>query len=259
MYAPQEAEVEPPTGNDESEGEEPPRPPTPTAQQLPVYDGMEWQQGHALPFPVYYYAPYHETYVIPALNLYAYPLPFGDPYSGLYYEFLYANHHAFTSTGFYTQFAHLFPYVYALPFGVPYAASDPFAHPYFHAFPSVDPYALPQAPLYPGFHDNPYDVLYGHYDHFENMDDEDEEEEAGVEIPYFNATELVSSVENVGPLPVENSSEEFSFSCFFSSFPEASEYPSTSGISSSTRRISEESSDEEAAKRPRWSPESDSD
>lgn len=251
MYAPQEVDVQPPTGNGESEGEEPPRPPTPTAQQLPVYNGMEWQQGYALSFPVYSYAPYHETYAVPPLNLYAYPLPFEDPYAGLYYEFLYANHYAFTSAGFYTQFAHLFPY--ALPFAVPYAVSDPFAHPYFRAFPSVDPYALPHAPPYPGFHDNPYDVFYGHYDYLEYMDDD------GVESSYFNATALVSSVENIGPLPVETSSEEFSFSCFFSSFPEASENPSTSGISSSARRVREESSDEEAAKRPRWSPESDSD
>lgn len=251
MYGPREAEVEPPTGNGENECEEPPRPPTPIAQQIPAYDWLEWQQGHALPFPVYHFAPYHVTYALSPFNPYAYPLCFADPYSGLYYEFLNANHYAVPSTGFYIQFAHPFPY--AFPMAVPYAVPHPFAHPYLHAFSSVYPYVLPQAPPYPGVYASPYDVLYGHYDYFENMEEDE------VEVFHFNATDLVSSVENIGPLPVENSFEEVSFSCFFSSFSEASEYPSTSGISSSTRRSREESSDEEAAKRPRWSPESDSD
>lgn len=245
MYAHQEAEVGPPTGNGESEGEECPRPPTPPAQQLPVYEGMERQQGHALAFPIYYYAPDHLNYAVPPPHPNAYPLYFADPYTGFYYEFLNANHYVFHSADFYTQFACFFPYT--LPYDDPYTMP----HPYLYAVPSADPFAFPQAPRYPGFHANPNDALDGHYDYDENMD--------GVEISHFNATDLVRSVENIGPLTLENASEEFSSACFFSSFPEASEYPSTSGISSSTRRCREESSDEEASKRPRWSPESDSD
>lgn len=45
----------------------PPRPPNPPAQRLLVYDGMEWQRGHALAFPVYY-APDHVTYSVPPPN-----------------------------------------------------------------------------------------------------------------------------------------------------------------------------------------------
>lgn len=237
MYAPQEAEAA--RGNGESEGEEGARPPTPSAQQLPVYDGIEWQQGGALPFPVYHYTPYHVPYTVPLPNQYAYPLHFADPYAGLYYEFLYAPHYEFPSTGFYSQCACLFPY--AFPLNQLYAVS----HNYLHPFPSVDPYAFPQALTYLGFLDN-HDALDGYSDYFENMN--------GGEISYFNVTGLASSVENIGPLPLENS-PEFSFSHFCSPFPEASEYPSTSGISFSNRRCKEESSDEEAAKRPRWSPE----
>lgn len=108
MYAHQEAEVGPPTVNGESEGEERPRPPTPPAQQLPVYDGMEWQQGHALALPVYYNAPNHVTYAVPPPN--PNPLCFADPYAGFYFECLNANHYVFPSTNFYTQFASFFPY-----------------------------------------------------------------------------------------------------------------------------------------------------
>lgn len=63
----------------------------------------------------------------------------------------------------------------------------------------------------------------------------------------------------IGPLSAD-SLEDFSFSGFFSSFPDAPESPSTSGISSLTRRRREAGSGEEtAAKRPMWSDESDSD
>lgn len=235
MYAHQEAEIEPPAGNGESEGEVSPRPLTPTAQQLPVYDEMAQQQGGALPFPVYY-PPYHASYTVPPPNQYAYPLHFPDAFAGLYYEFLYANQYTFSSTGFYT---HLFPY--AFPFGEPYAAYHPFAQPYLNTF--------PEAPLYPGFQANPYEPLDGHYDMYE----------VGVDISHFHAMSRVGPVENIGPLPPDNCTDESSLSCFCSSRPETPEYPSTSGISSSTRRGREESSDEETAKRPRWSPESDSD
>ena len=102
MYAHQEVEVGPPTGNNESEGEERPRSPTPPAQQLPVYDGIEWQQGHALAFPVYYYAPDHVTYAFPPPHVNAYPLHFADPYAGFYNEFLKANDKVFPSTDLYT-------------------------------------------------------------------------------------------------------------------------------------------------------------
>ena len=68
---------------------------------------------------------------------------------------------------------------------------------------------------------------------------------------------LYTLFKTFGPLPLDNSLEEFSSSCFYILRPP--EYLSTSGISSSIRRCREESSDEEASKRPRWSPESDSD
>lgn len=101
-------------------------------------------------------------------------------------------------------------------------------HPYFHALTSVDPYTFPHVLPYPSFHfcANPYVALDGHYDYYESMD--------GVEISHFNASALVRFFEIIGPLPLENSLEEFSSSRLFSSFPEASDYPSKSGTSFST-------------------------
>ncbi len=80
-----------------------------------------------------------------------------------------------------------------------------------------------------------------------------------MEIPELDDVD-VSSVENIGPLSREDTLEEFSFGSFFSYFQGAPETPSTSGLSSSTRRRRTESNGQEAAaKRPRWSDESDTD
>lgn len=79
-----------------------------------------------------------------------------------------------------------------------------------------------------------------------------------MELNEASVTDVVGSVENIGPLSAEDSVEEFSFSGFFSPFSGASEYLSISGTSCSTRRRREESSEGDPdGKRLRWSDESD--
>ena len=132
----------------------------------------------------------------------------------------YAPHLAFPHAPFYAA-----PYI--LPFALPYA--PPFAFPYvpLHPFPFAGPPAPPPADADEGM------VVAG-------VDGEQR-----VVIPQLDA-------ETIGPLSSEQSLG------FFTS-EEDEESPSTSGLSSSTKRSREESDEQAAAKRPRWSDDSDSD
>lgn len=139
---------------------------------------------------------------------------------------------------FLTSFPACFPpaFLFMNPHAVPQAApAFPLDFP--HAAPSAAP-ASPHADL-----DDEFERLFNMYRGPEGDKDSDiSDKEDEQVVPQFN---VICSVENSGPVCLENSSE-------------GDDSLSTSGLSSSTRRCREECN-EAAAKRPRQSDESDSD
>lgn len=191
-------------------------------QPIPTpHDGMERpQQGHAPPFPALYPDPYSFPYAVP------HPVP--NAYSP---AFPAAFPHA----------ASIFPPAFPAGFPPAFLFTDPHAFALDNAapaFPQPDPQIDQQS-------DPPTDSDYDSDDEFEQLMDVYSGPD-DYEYSEFSDTgdEQVVPVFNIGP---EKSSED-------------EESPSTSGLSSSTRRRREDSDQgEPAAKRPRWSEESDSD
>lgn len=261
-------EAEPPSGNREGEGEESVGSPSPH-QLLPLLNyGMEWQQQDLSGPSLLYYPAHHPAVPHPVPNVFPYAAPaFLQDFP---YVYPYFYNPPTPSHAFHFSYPYVAPsYYLAFPYVAP---SFPFA--FHYAFPPV----YPNAPhLYTDLSGNPYAVPYaaphayldgvieqlqlhqqrgpeedGYYD---EMEDEDR-----MEVPELVANSFMGLVENIGPLWAEDLFEEFSFSGFFSSSPGDTESPSTSGLSSFTSRRRERSNEEEeAAKKPRWSNESDSD
>lgn len=245
-----QADPELPVGNGEGEGERNAGSPSPPQQ---LHSGLEWQQRNpsgALPF----------DYSAPRL-IALHPLP--NVFAHFPPDFLY-------------DFSYVYPFVYGtsayvtphFPYAAPYFA---FSNPYtFHSatssFPLFDPnryvYSAPyNNPSFPNPdpHGDTWQLNWQRIHEEDTYYDETEDEECGG-ISEFNGLSFTGSVENFGPLGAGDLYEEFSFSGFSSSFLEDSETPSTSGLGSSARRCRDRSSeDEAAAKKPRWSNESDSD
>ncbi|GAA6220018.1 velvet complex subunit B-like [Lates japonicus] len=242
-------------------------PPLPLLPQfLPPPFWMQGQQhGPAVPFPHFYPAPYPVPFAVPHPVPYAPAHPYAFPYHAFHHAFPHAAPHAAPA------FPHAAP---AFPGPDPYAApAFPHANPYAapaphpHALPHAEPYdahAVDQPDFYgfpndpfavdqPDLHADPYVALVEPFDE-DNEEDEDfmngdigTDDEVTIHVPDLD-------VENIGQLcPEDDSSDD-------SSSAEASVSPSTSGLSSSRRRRSEDGDLEGApAKRPRWSTDSDSD
>ncbi|KAI9534855.1 hypothetical protein NQZ68_010241 [Dissostichus eleginoides] len=247
----QEAQAEPHGGNGDSEQ-------PPPAAPSPVYYTLPYAVPYAAPYAVPYAAPYAVPYAAP------YAVPYYVPYS-VPYVVPYSVPYAVPSP-YYAPCSNPYAYPYAAP--SPYA--DRYAYPYAAPSPFAEPYAYPQAaaaPAYPHtalYADPPHNAhplddvdndgldeyLHRYLDEQSSEDeDEDEEEEidvVGLDIP-------VLDVEEIGPLFPEDSSEEPEDALVPGS-------PSSSRSGCSTRRCREDSEEgESAAKRPRWSGDSDED
>lgn len=234
----------------------------PLQQFLPPNVGMDWrQQGAAVEIPVYYPLPYADPYAFPIVFPNAYPyallnalphaLPYANPFAPPYVR----------------------PYVppNANPFA--FAYDPPYLPPYTprHAAPYVPPYAAPHAfpyaapPANPAlFHADPHGVLeqliarnqHERLEQDPGIDAIGVDEEDEIVIPELEVFGL-GYPETIGPL---TTAECLGFFRSDSSLEEEAVVPSTSGLSSATRRSREESDEKGAvAKRPRWSDESDSD
>lgn len=247
-----QADAELPVGNGEGEGEGNAGSPSPP--QL-LHSGPEWQQqNHSGALRFYYSAPR------PAA---LHPLPTVFPHVApdFLYDSPYVYPYVYSAPALHLAYPYVDPH---FPYAAPYFA---FANPYaFHFATSSFLLADPDLYLYSAPHNNPsfpyHDPQMLHWQRIPEEDtycDETEDEE-GSGIPEFNGLSFTGSVENIGPLWAGDLYEEFSFSGFSSSFPVDTETPSTSGLGSSARRRRDRSDEEEAAaKKPRWSNESDSD
>ncbi|XP_074492336.1 uncharacterized protein LOC141768176 [Sebastes fasciatus] len=235
----QEAEAEPQGGNGDGEQQVP-----------PPYFGLGWRQGPAAPFPVYYPVYYPVPYLLP----YAFPPadPYGpppaNPFANLQAD-LPADYYGFPADPFIGPPADPYGRPPTFPPAYPFGdfQVDPHADPHGlpHSFPSADPHGGFEAIEY--FEAVEYFVerhaFWQHgededhlEDHLEDWDDGDN----GIEFP-------ILEVEDIGPVCQYNPPEELS--------------EADSGPGPSTRRHREDSDGEEeaAAKRPRWSDDSDSD
>ncbi|XP_042251088.1 pollen-specific leucine-rich repeat extensin-like protein 1 [Thunnus maccoyii] len=228
------------------------RPPSPPHQQFPPqHFGMNWQQwGPAVPdFP----GPYPVLYAYPHPHAHPFAFPHDAP------AFLHAAlafHHAY-------PFAFPFPDPYEFLHAAPAFPHDaPTFHPAFpHAAPAFPPafHHIDSPPIHQEDPDDVFEVAIALYleEHEENEDPEIDvvglDDEDGIQVPEV-------CVENIGSLSAENCFDKLSFCSCDSSLDEAPVFPSTSGLSSSTRRNGEENDSKEAtAKRLRWSDDNNTD